>query len=147
MAPIFPRRVELVDQPSESQTETLLALDRREDSNFPPCHSYTEQFGLLSVYIPTPQVLEALPAAHHTDIIAVHGFGGDAYRTWQHENGYSWLHHLHEQYPGVRVYTYGYDSGMAFGFGTVGLTNYARHLLSLIKLTRGNTTVSPHTNR
>jgi hypothetical protein len=86
-------------------------------------------------------VLSTLSAAHSTDIIAVHGVGGDPHRSWQHENGYNWIHHIHEEFPGVRVYSYGYDSGMGFGWGTSGLTNYARHLLSLIKLTRSNATV------
>jgi hypothetical protein len=140
MAPNFPRRVELLDQPSESQTETLLALDKGEGSDSLR-YNYTEQFGLFPVHVPTLQVLDSLPTAHHTDVIAVHGFGGDAYRTWQHENGYNWLYHIHERFSGVRVYTYGYDSGMAFSFGTAGLTNYARHLLSLIKLTRQDTEV------
>jgi hypothetical protein len=140
MAPTFPRRVELLPQPSDSQTKTLLALDTEESSESSR-HNYTEQFGLFSVHIPTPQVLDSLPAVHHTDIIAVHGSGGDAYRTWQHENGYNWLYHIHEQFPGVRVYSYGYDAGMAFSFGTAGLTNYARHLLSLIKLARADSEV------
>jgi hypothetical protein len=141
MTPDFPRRIEGLEEPSEAQTKTLIALDREDLSSFSVEHDHNEQFGLFPVHVPTPHNLASLPAAHEIDIIAVHGLGGDVHRTWQHENGFNWLDHIHEEFPGVRVYSYGYDSGMAFTLGTVGLTDYARHLLSLIKRIRNRTSV------
>jgi hypothetical protein len=141
MSPTFPRKIENLENPSEAQVETLLALDRSDQSARLLWQNQNEQWGLFPVYIPTAEVRASLPVTHDTDIIAVHGFGGDVHRTWEHENGFNWLHHVYEQFPGVRIYSYGYDSGMAFTFKTSGLTNYARHLLSVIKLTRNDTNV------
>ncbi|KAF1924628.1 uncharacterized protein M421DRAFT_36145, partial [Didymella exigua CBS 183.55] len=43
------------------------------------------------------------------DIVAIHGLNGDAYTTWQHENGTLWLRDLlPNDLPGSRVFTYGY---------------------------------------
>jgi hypothetical protein len=141
MAPNFARHIKLLEEPSEQQTAALLAIDNQDPSTSPPRQNRSEQFGLFPVHIPSPDDLLSLPVAHNTDIIAVHGIGGDIHRSWQHENGFNWIHHIHEEFPGVRVYTYGYDSGMGFSWGTSGLTNYARHLLSLIKLTRSSASV------
>jgi hypothetical protein len=141
MAPNFARHIELLEGPSELQTTTLLETEKEDSLTSPPRQNHKEQFGLVPVHIPLPAFLSTLPAAHNTDIIAVHGIGGDLHRSWQHGNEFNWIHHIHEEFPGVRVYTYGYDSGMGFSWGTSGLTNYARHLLSLIKLTRSNTDV------
>lgn len=141
MTPNFARRIENLEEPSETQTATLLAIEREDDSSLQLRPNHSEQFGLLPVHIPSPEDLASLPAAHNTDIIAVHGFGGDLHRTWQHDNGFNWIHHIHEDFPGARVYAYGYDSGMVFCWGTPGLTNYARHLLSLVKLTRSTSGV------
>ncbi len=44
-------------------------------------------------------------------IIAVHGLGGHAYKTWTAENGTMWLKDLLPQaIPGARIMTFGYDS-------------------------------------
>ncbi len=99
--------------------------------------SQSEQFGLFPIYIPDEDN-QTLPARrpYALDIVSVHGLGGDAYRTWQHRNGFNWLEHIHEELPGARVYTYGYDSGVAFSRGAGTLSDFARHLLALVRLTR-----------
>jgi hypothetical protein len=142
MTPNFARRINLLEEPSKTQTSKLLAIERGDLSIDPTSRIRSEQFGLFPVHVPSPEVLSSLPVTHNADIIAVHGFGGDVHRTWQHENGFNWIHEIHEEFPGARVYAYGYDSGLLFSWGTSSLTNYARHLLSLIKLTRSNADVS-----
>ncbi|KAJ4175709.1 hypothetical protein NW767_015694, partial [Fusarium falciforme] len=136
MAPELFRRVDILEEPSEEQIQNLLRLEISDNLDIGQPRS--EQHGLfkLNTLRSGPEVSD-----RHTyalDIFAIHGLGGDAYRTWQHENGFSWLQHLDEEFPGIRVYSYGYDSGVAFSGGTPRLTDYARHLLTLMKLARAS---------
>ncbi|EAT88510.1 hypothetical protein SNOG_04750 [Parastagonospora nodorum SN15] len=49
------------------------------------------------------------------DIVAIHGLNGDAYATWEHENGNLWLRDiLPKVLPGSRIYTYSYQSEVVF---------------------------------
>jgi hypothetical protein len=74
---------------------------------------------------------------HKVDIVAVHGLGGDPYKTWTHENGTLWLRDIAgQQLPGARIYTFGYDSGFAFSQGTGNIRNFARSLLEALRLER-----------
>jgi hypothetical protein len=71
------------------------------------------------------------------DIVAVHGLGGDRYRTWTHPNGTLWLRDVAvNQLPGARIYTFGYDSGVAFSKGTSTIRDFARILLEELRLAR-----------
>jgi hypothetical protein len=74
---------------------------------------------------------------YNADIIAIHGLGGTAYKTWTHDNGRLWLRDFAlDDLSGARIYTFGYDSGLAFSKGTGTLSDFARSLLSAIKLQR-----------
>lgn len=67
---------------------------------------------------------------NEVDIIAIHGLGGTPYGTWTHENGVLWLRDLApRELPGVRVYTFGYDSSIAFSKGTGTLRDFSKSLL------------------
>jgi hypothetical protein len=94
------------------------------------------------MYVPESRTSEALQYGSDVDIVGVHGLGGDSYRTWQHENGFNWLQRVHEEFSGARVYTLGYDSGMAFSGGLKGLNDHARYLLYRIKRARPSYAVS-----
>jgi hypothetical protein len=74
---------------------------------------------------------------NEVDIIAIHGLGGTLYETWTHENGVLWLRDIvPKELSGVRVYTFGYDSGFAFSKGTGTLHDFSKSLLEAIKLER-----------
>jgi hypothetical protein len=76
------------------------------------------------------------------DIVAIHGLGGSAYKTWTHENGLFWLQDVAlNEFPGARIYTFGYDSGFAFSNGTGTLRDFAKSLLEAIKLERATSEV------
>jgi hypothetical protein len=76
-------------------------------------------------------------APYDVDIVAIHGLGGTAYKTWTHDNGRLWLRDFAPiQFPGARIYTFGYDSGIAFSRGTGTVGDFAKILLESIKLER-----------
>ncbi|KAI8650410.1 hypothetical protein NCS57_01374600 [Fusarium keratoplasticum] len=132
----FLRRIDILEEPSEEQIQNLLEIETSDHAETP--QPQNEQYGLFHLNSSASQPPNSPQDACKLDIVAVHGLGGDAYRTWQHENGFNWLQHLEEEFTGIRVYSYGYDSGVAFSGGTASLTDYARHLLSLVKMTRSS---------
>jgi hypothetical protein len=74
------------------------------------------------------------------DIVAIHGLNGDAYTTWQHENGTLWLRDmLPSDLPGSRVFTYGYPSELFWSNSVATLQDYSRNLLGSLKaISEGN---------
>jgi hypothetical protein len=71
------------------------------------------------------------------DIVAIHGLGGTAFKTWTHDNGKLWLRDFAlEEFLGARIYIFGYDSRIAFTMGTGTLRDFARNLLAKIKVQR-----------
>lgn len=69
------------------------------------------------------------------DIIAVHGLGGDAYKTWTHgSTGKLWLRDFLPSFlPGCRVYTFGYPSKLNDTNMHAGVSEFGRKLLSSIR--------------
>lgn len=130
------RRIDILEEPSEEQIQNLLEIQTSDHAE--PPQPQNDQHGLFHLNRSTSQPVDSPQDACKLDVIAVHGLGGDAYRTWQHDNGFNWLQHLEEEFAGIRVYSYGYDSGVAFSGGTASLTEYARHLLSLVKMARSS---------
>lgn len=68
------------------------------------------------------------------DIVAVHGMNGDAYETWttQNSNGdeVNWLRDfLPEQFPGARIFSYGYPADIFWTRETGDISSAARGLL------------------
>jgi hypothetical protein len=95
-------------------------------------------FGLFKLEVPFHQgAAAASEASYNVDVIAVHGLGGDAFSTWTHENGTLWLRdYAGTQFPGSRVYTFGYDSAFVFSRGTGKIRDFAKSLLEAVRLER-----------
>lgn len=65
------------------------------------------------------------------DVVAVHGLQGDAFKTWEHENGSLWLRDfLAKDLPFARVMTFGYDSTVAFSKSVAQIEDKALDLLN-----------------
>jgi hypothetical protein len=71
------------------------------------------------------------------DVIAVHGLQGHAYKTWQHENGSLWLRDfLPADVPFARIFTFGYESTVAFSNSVAKLEDKALDLLNQLSVER-----------
>ena len=110
--------------------EFLRKLTRRKEKT----EERPERFGLFALTSEAEDNLDPrLP-----DIIAVHGINGDAFNTWTHgDDGALWLRDtLPSQIPGARVFTFGYDSNVAFTRAKGSLDSYARELLEQLNAVR-----------
>jgi hypothetical protein len=84
---------------------------------------------------------------YNVDVVAVHGLGGHTYDTWTHENGVMWLRDIASvQLQGARIYTFGYDSRVAFSKGTSDIRSYANSLLEELRRERQTIEVSLNTS-
>lgn len=102
-----------------------------------------ESFGLfrlnLDDCVSSIRNFEVTTETFNADIIAIHGLGGTAFKTWTHRNGKNWLSDFApSEFPGARIYTFGYDSGFAFSRGTGTLNDFARSFLEAVKLERSS---------
>jgi hypothetical protein len=121
-----------------------------------------DKFGLFRIYAqdatkenaePISELTRKSPDANeagandNVDIVAIHGLGGTAFKTWTHDNGRMWLRDFApNQFPGARIFTFGYDSGIAFSRGTGTVSDFAKTLLEAIKLERQTPEVRPVLN-
>ncbi|KIW33370.1 uncharacterized protein PV07_00227 [Cladophialophora immunda] len=88
--------------------------------------------------------LPGTPTSEHSydlSVVAVHGLGGDFYRTWASRDSQKqtlWLSQLlPEDLPGARIYSFGYDSAPTFSRSVTGIRDAANDLLqSLMSLTK-----------
>ena len=71
------------------------------------------------------------------DVVAVHGLQGDAYKTWEHDNGSLWLRDfLPADMPNARIMTFGYDSAVAFSKSVARIEDKALELLNHLSAKR-----------
>ncbi|KAL8818801.1 MAG: hypothetical protein Q9223_002642 [Gallowayella weberi] len=81
----------------------------------------TEKHGLFSLSSPRNAL---------TDVIAIHGLGGDAFSTWTDRHGHMWLRDaLPRDLPRSNIWTYGYDSAVALSGSVSSIQDFARDLL------------------
>ncbi|KAL6709561.1 hypothetical protein ACN47E_001496 [Coniothyrium glycines] len=98
----------------------------------PPVRERTKPYGLFC--LGKNELPDDAKGALGIDIVAIHGLNGDAYTTWQHENGVIWLRDLlPSSLPGCRVFTYGYPSELFWSNSVAKLSDYSRNLLSCLK--------------
>lgn len=77
------------------------------------------------------------------DIVAVHGLQGDAYKTWEHDNGSLWLRDfLPSDIPTARIMTFGYDSTVAFSRSVAKIEDKALELLNHLSAKRTRSAVT-----
>ena len=103
-----------------------------------PAARRTEKYGLFLISSPPSPFADAeVGKTYYVDIVAVHGIIGDAYDTWTHENGKSWLRDfLPEDLPGVRVFSFGYPAEVFLSLSTGDLDAFGRSLLEGLKRER-----------
>ncbi|KAF2476890.1 uncharacterized protein BDR25DRAFT_41992 [Lindgomyces ingoldianus] len=74
----------------------------------------------------------------NVDIVAIHGLNGNPFKTWT-ENGSFWLQDfLPSAVPNARIFTYGYNSAIAFSGSAARVDDYARYLLERLVAKRRN---------
>ena len=110
-----------------------------------PAGDAEERFGLFELWPNTPPdeatrvstVIESVSLTRSskvhanvvTSIVAVHGLGGHPYKTWT-EGQKLWLRDfLPKTVPEARVFTFGYNSSIAFGGTASRIDDFARTLL------------------
>jgi hypothetical protein len=116
------RNIPLTLVPQESPQEHLLQTPT-------PAIVRTKPYGLF--LLSSNELPDVSKDLIGVDIVAIHGLNGDAYTTWQHENGVLWLRDLlPSSIPGSRVFTYGYPSELCWSNSVATLRDYSRNLLS-----------------
>lgn len=125
--------------PSFSQAISSAAVPG--NSTTPPSSTLTptqppprRKLGLFNL---TPDVGDDQTDPRFPDIVAIHGIGGDAYKTWTHENGTLWLRDiLPKSIKGARVFSFGYDAEVVLTKCQAELDDFARSLLNKLRVER-----------
>ena len=94
------------------------------------------RFGLRAVPSLPLEDVEGPAKVYDVDIVAVHGLGGDFYKTWAmkpeypDQQGVFWLAHLLPvDLPGARIFTFGYSSEPILSRTVASVRDYAKQLL------------------
>lgn len=71
---------------------------------------------------------------YEVDVVAIHGLGGDWQGTWTADNGRLWLRDfLPAEVQNARMFSYGYNSQIAFTKSVADISDVARMLLDSLK--------------
>lgn len=129
-----------VDQPSETSrnasrtgatSSTVIEQPVQTTQYSPSTSNRTDKYGLFLLN-PQSSHFGGVEAEETflLDIVALHGITGDAYDTWTHENGKFWLRDfIPEDFPGARVFSFGYDAEVFFSRSKGNIESFARSLL------------------
>ena len=75
--------------------------------------------------------------SYELSVVAVHGLGGDFYRTWatgDSQRQILWLSQLlPNELPGARIFSFGYESAPTFSRSVTGISDSAKGLLYHLK--------------
>ena len=141
------------DNGQTAETDSVQAPKEQEQSP-PQITPRTDKYGLFPFHAEGDTNYQAVEASSNAtitstwpiDIVALHGITGDAYKTWEHENGTLWLRDLLQpDFPGSRVFSYGYDADVFFSLGTGDLETFARTMLQSVKQSRVEMVVTSST--
>ncbi|KAH7327155.1 ankyrin repeat-containing domain protein [Rhexocercosporidium sp. MPI-PUGE-AT-0058] len=122
--------------PLSQQTSTTLQPTTTTSTPSKPTRENTH--GLLPLSLPSPTNSQPSERQYPIDIIAIHGITGDAYSTWTNkDSSYFWLRDsLPREFPGARIYSFGYRADVIFSRDTGDFDGFARDLLEEIYDTR-----------
>ncbi|KAL2061254.1 hypothetical protein VTL71DRAFT_7527, partial [Oculimacula yallundae] len=123
-------------QSASSPIGTTIVLKESPISTIPKREN---RYGLLPLSNPTPPSLSSPTARQFpVDIIAIHGITGDAYSTWtDKESSFFWLQDsLPKEFPGARIYSFGYRAEVFLSLDTGDFETFAGDLLDEIFSTR-----------
>ncbi|MCJ1270553.1 hypothetical protein MMC22_010450 [Lobaria immixta] len=130
MSPLFSRSGK--DNRAEYEEQSSNTRSRRRRSRTPEpkdaTESGSEQSGLFELWPNSPPgESEKIPTT--LDIVAIHGLGGHPYQTWT-EGQRLWLRDfVPKAVPEARIFTFGYNSAVAFSGSASRIDDFAQHLL------------------
>ena len=120
------------DQASSVQQERL-PLELQDLANDPVRHGFKE--------LPLLPEEPISDNTYEVSVVAVHGLGGDLYRTWatgDSQRQILWLSQLlPNELPGARIFSFGYESAPTFSRSVTGINDSATTLLHHLKSVTG----------
>jgi hypothetical protein len=139
-------RFELAQEPARVPGDTTRTPRRsHRDASHTPATSITpkppsQKWGLFLLNPQTaPTDSNDIENTYPIDIVAVHGITGSAFSTWTHKNKAFWLRDfLPSQFPGSRVFSYGYPADVFFSKERGDIGTFARTLLEKLNRERDN---------
>ncbi|KAK1962446.1 hypothetical protein LY78DRAFT_249507 [Colletotrichum sublineola] len=117
--------------------------EKATNSNVPPLEEKARgalsendvPFGLIPLW-PSPEIEEIANIPTDADLIAIHGLGGHAIKTWTCGDALWLRDFLPSDLPNVRILTFGFDGSLVFTASESNISNIATQLLFGIKQLR-----------
>ena len=123
----------------QSETDTTFSPTQTSAIRSKSPRTITQKWGLfhLNPTISHNDFIET-ENSYPVDIVAVHGITGSAFDTWtSNPSGTFWLRDfLPKEFPGARVFSYGYPADVFFSKERGDIGTFARELLSKLRRER-----------
>lgn len=121
-----------------SKASTMEMIDELFDTEKKAQEAVSEEempVGLIQLW-PDPEIEDVTHIPTDVDLIAIHGLGGHAVKTWTDGNKFWLRDFLPLNFPQVRVLTFGFDSSFVFNASKASIPDIAIQLLSGIQQLR-----------